>query len=93
LQPEEQQKLQESINQWIRHIINVNKLKNTMNKLSEQAEANGLTQEILPSILEEDPFVNGLFAGSSDLSKQAKIICQQEVQPDSGWTWKTINRS
>lgn len=30
----------------------------------------------------------GLFSGSPDLSTQAETILEQEITPQSGWTWK-----
>jgi hypothetical protein len=40
----------------------------------------------LPTTL-EDPLI-GLFSGSPNLATQAREILQQEVKPESGWTWK-----
>ena len=37
----------------MKQAINVSKLQSTMDKLSDEAEANGLTPEILESILNE----------------------------------------
>ena len=36
----------------------------------------------------EDPLI-GLFAGSPDLADRAEEILTQEVQPTSGFTWKS----
>ena len=52
-EPEQQQKIQILINQWMKEAINISKLQTTMDKLSDEAEANGLTPEILESILNE----------------------------------------
>jgi hypothetical protein len=52
-EPEQQKKIQILINQWMKQAINVSKLQSTMDKLSGEAEANGLTPEILESILNE----------------------------------------
>ena len=52
-EPEQQQKIQILINQWIKEAINISKLQTTMDKLSDEAESNGLTPEILESILNE----------------------------------------
>lgn len=40
-----------------------------------------------PSPPEEDPLI-GLFSGSPDLSTQAKTILEQDIIPESGFTWK-----
>ena len=52
-EPEQQQKIQRLINGWMKQAINISKLQTTMDKLSDEAEANGLTPEILESILNE----------------------------------------
>ncbi len=44
------------------------------------------TQDTPPTAL-EDPLI-GLFSGPPNLATQAKEILQQEVKPESGWTWK-----
>lgn len=51
--PEQQQKIKILINQWMRQALKISTLQNTMDKLSDEAEANGLTPEILQSILNE----------------------------------------
>lgn len=38
--------------------------------------------------LTEDPLI-GLFAGSPDLADRAEEILAQEIQPTSGFTWKS----
>ncbi|MGL5034309.1 MAG: hypothetical protein ACRC6M_10980 [Microcystaceae cyanobacterium] len=53
-QPEQQQKIQTLMNQWLKDAINISKLQMTMDELSDEAEANGLTPEILESILNEN---------------------------------------
>jgi hypothetical protein len=52
--PEQQQNIQTLINQWLKEAINIGKLQTTMDELSDEAEANGLTPEILESILNEN---------------------------------------
>jgi len=52
-EPEQQQKIQMLINGWMKQAINISKLQTTMDKLSNEAEDNGLTPEILESILNE----------------------------------------
>lgn len=36
---------------------------------------------------QEDPIV-GLFSGKSDLAEQSEEILHQDIQNQSGWTWK-----
>ncbi len=52
-QPEQQQKIQNLLNQWMRQALKISTLQTTMDKLSDEAEANGLTPEILQSIINE----------------------------------------
>jgi hypothetical protein len=52
-QPEEQQKIQALLNLWLKRAIDVTNLQATMDQLSDEAEANGLTPEILQSICDE----------------------------------------
>jgi len=52
-QPEQQQRIQMLINQWMRQALRINSLQNTMDTLSDEAEASGLTPEVLQSILGE----------------------------------------
>ena len=52
-QPEQQQKIKTLINQWMRQALKISTLQTTMDKLSDEAEANGLTPDILQSILNE----------------------------------------
>jgi hypothetical protein len=53
-QPEQQQQIQALMNQWLKEVINISKLQMTMDELSDEAEKNGLTPEILESILNEN---------------------------------------
>lgn len=52
-QPEQQQQIQSWLNQWMRQALKISKLQNTMNRLSDEAVANGLTPEILQAIIDE----------------------------------------
>jgi hypothetical protein len=52
-QPEQQQRIEAGINDYLRQVFKVNLLQNAMDQLSEEAQKNGLTPEILQSILEE----------------------------------------
>ena len=52
-QPAQQQKIQGLINVWMRQALKISALQNTMDQLSDEAAANGLTPEILQSILDE----------------------------------------
>ncbi|MFM7886530.1 MAG: hypothetical protein ACKPCM_07550 [Pseudanabaena sp.] len=49
-QPEQQQ-IQTWLNQWMRQALKISKLQNTMDRLSDEVVANGLTPEILQSII------------------------------------------
>ena len=53
-QPEQQQKVQALMSQWLKRAMAVTKLQATMDSLSDEAEANGLTPEILQSILDDE---------------------------------------
>jgi Holliday junction resolvase-like predicted endonuclease len=53
VQPEQQQRIQALVNFWLRRAMNINKLQTTMDQISDEAETNGLTPEILESILNE----------------------------------------
>jgi hypothetical protein len=53
-QPEQQQKVQVLMSQWLKRAMAVTKLQATMDRLSDEAEANGLTPEILQSILNDE---------------------------------------
>jgi len=50
-QPEQQQQIQAWLNQWMRQALKISKLQNTMDRLSDEAVANGLTPEILQTIV------------------------------------------
>jgi len=52
-QPEQQQQIQTLLNQWMRQALKISKLQNTMDRLSDEAVANGLTPEILQAIIDE----------------------------------------
>ena len=39
------------------------------------------------AIEQEDPLI-GLFSGNSELAEQSEDILQQDIQNQSGWTWK-----
>ncbi len=52
-QPEQQQQIQAWLNQWMRQALKISKLQNTMDRLSDEAVANGLTPEILQAIIDE----------------------------------------
>jgi len=52
-QPEQQQQIQSWLNQWMRQALKISKLQNTMDRLSDEAVANGLTPEILQAIINE----------------------------------------
>ena len=52
-QPEQQQQIQAWLNQWMRQALKISKLQNTMDRLSDEAVANGLTPEILQEIINE----------------------------------------
>ncbi len=52
-QPEQQQKIENLLNQWMRQALKISTLQTTMDKLSDEAATNGLTPEILQSIINE----------------------------------------
>ena len=52
--PEQQQKIQALMNQWLKDALNISQLQMTMDQLSDEAEAKGLTPEIVESILNEN---------------------------------------
>ncbi len=52
-QPEQRQKMQALLNLWLKRAVNLTQLQATMDQVSDGAEANGLTPEILQSILDE----------------------------------------
>lgn len=47
--PEQQQKVQALMNLWLKRAIQVTQLQTVMDQLSDKAEANGLTPEVLRS--------------------------------------------
>jgi hypothetical protein len=53
-QPDQRQKIQALLSIWLRRAMNGNKLQVIMDQMSDEAEANGLTTEILQSIWDED---------------------------------------
>lgn len=53
VRPEQQQKIQALVSVWLKRAMNVTQLQTTMDRMSDEAEANGLTPEILQSILNE----------------------------------------
>ncbi|MCY7393574.1 MAG: hypothetical protein LH647_19390 [Leptolyngbyaceae cyanobacterium CAN_BIN12] len=52
-QPEQQRKIQALVNFWLKRAVNLTQLQTTMDQMSDEVEANGLTPEILQSILDE----------------------------------------
>jgi hypothetical protein len=52
-QPEQREKIQFLISFWLKRAVNLTQLQATMDEMSDQAETNGLTPEILQSILDE----------------------------------------
>lgn len=53
VEPEQQQKIQALVGLWLKRAMHLTKLQATMDHMSDEAEANGLTPEILESILNE----------------------------------------
>ncbi|KAM3115217.1 hypothetical protein [Phormidesmis sp. 146-33] len=51
--PEQQKKVQALVGTWLKQAMQITQLETTMDRLSDEAEANGLTLEILQSILDE----------------------------------------
>jgi 1,2-phenylacetyl-CoA epoxidase catalytic subunit len=51
--PEQQQKVQALVSAWLKRAMQMTQLQTTMDCLSDEAEANRLTPEILQSILDE----------------------------------------
>jgi Holliday junction resolvase-like predicted endonuclease len=45
-QPEEQQKIESLVNLWLKRAMNLTKLQSTMDQMSDEAEASGLTPEM-----------------------------------------------
>lgn len=52
-QPEQQQKIQALVSLWLKRAMSATQLQTTMDQMSDEAEANGLTPELLQSILNE----------------------------------------
>ncbi len=46
-----QQQIQAWLNQWMRQALRISKLQNTMDRLSDETVAKGLTPEILQAII------------------------------------------
>ncbi|EAZ91102.1 hypothetical protein [Crocosphaera chwakensis] len=53
-EPEKQQKISIIVNNWLKSIIQEKSLEKIIEEMQEQAKANGLTQEILDKILENE---------------------------------------
>jgi hypothetical protein len=51
--PEQQQRIQILLNQWLEQALNASKLQASMDQVSQEAQAAGLTPEILESILND----------------------------------------
>ncbi len=51
-QPEQQQQIQAWLNQWMRQALKISKLQNTMDRMSDEAVANGLTPAVLQAIID-----------------------------------------
>ena len=51
--PEQQQKIQTLLSQWLKQALNASQLQSTMDQMSQEAQAAGLTPEILKSILND----------------------------------------
>jgi Holliday junction resolvase-like predicted endonuclease len=55
-QPEQQQKIQALVNLWLKRAMSLTELQTTMDQMSDEAEATGLTPEILQTIMDEHEF-------------------------------------
>lgn len=53
-EPEKQQKIATIVNDWLRTIIQEKSLEQIIEEMREQAKVNGLTQDILNQILEDE---------------------------------------
>jgi pantoate kinase len=53
-EPEKQQKISTIVNDWLKSIIREKSLEQIIEEMQEQAKANGLTQDILDKILENE---------------------------------------
>ena len=51
--PAQQQKVQALMNTWLKQAMIITQLQTTLDNLSDEAETNGLTPEILESILND----------------------------------------
>jgi Holliday junction resolvase-like predicted endonuclease len=51
--PEQQQKIQDLLSQWLKQALSVSQLQATMDQMSLEAQEAGLTPEILESILND----------------------------------------
>jgi hypothetical protein len=52
--PQQQEQIQKLVSYWVKKVIEINHLQTTMDKMSDEATKNGLTPEILESLLNED---------------------------------------
>lgn len=52
-QPQQKQAVQSMVNDWLKKAIAIAQMQAAMDKASDEAKANGLTPEILQSILDE----------------------------------------
>jgi hypothetical protein len=64
-----------------------------IDRLPEQAldQIFQLIQQVSPKNLAENPELDpiiGLFSGSSDLAEKSEDILENEINANSGWTWK-----
>ena len=51
--PAQKQKIQALMNSWLERAVHSTKLQETMDRMGDEAKLNGLTPEILQSILDE----------------------------------------
>lgn len=52
-QPEQQHKIEALVSLWLKRAMSLTQLQTTMDQMSDEVEANGLTPEILQFILDE----------------------------------------
>jgi flagellar biosynthesis chaperone FliJ len=52
--PQQQEQIQKLVNYWLKKAIETNHLQTIMDKMSDEAIKNGLTPEILESLLDEN---------------------------------------
>lgn len=57
-EPEKQQKISIIVNDWLKSIIQEKSLEQIIEEMQEQAKANGLTQDIVDKILENEQITN-----------------------------------